>query len=345
MAGIKIDIKTRGAIPDGVTDCSSIINAILIEGNYPYALNGRYIIHESMKFPSNSILYGKNAKIKLGDNCFDNLMRNADFTNGNYNIKIIGEGNFILDHNAVGNIDDLYTRYGKNGVNSYKYQTYAWSNVDDIEMVNINLCDCQHWQLYMQRVTNSEFHHYYQNFYRLTPNQDGIDFGHGCNNIHIHHWRGHSSDDFVCYGIAAHADGGVRDSHWLEGDIHDIEMDHIVIYSAVNGSSCALVVGEGRKLYNINHHDNRLISAGTILYSSYGDVWFNVPPAIDDVHDLTFTDITVDYNSRAALFMFGDNCKNVLGVGIINNTAKNMFESDAASQHNVVINGVDYSTP
>ena len=113
LAHSAIDVRTYGAIPDGVTDSAASINSALLVGNV-IIQNGKFLLSESIKIPSNRTVYIRNAKIKLADTIYDNFLRNSDFVNGNTSVNVIGIGNAVFDGNSVNNLDG-YATYGPTG--------------------------------------------------------------------------------------------------------------------------------------------------------------------------------------------------------------------------------------
>ena len=329
-----IDIRTYGAIPDGVTDCTAAINAALIDGDI-IIQNGIFALSQSIKIPSNRTVYGKTAKLKMKNGTYDNIFRNSDFVNGNTGIKIIGQGNFVLDGNAANN-NDNYATYGKAAsAGAYHYLTIAFARVINFEVSGFSVSDYPHWFMYMQECTFGKVHDIFLNFKTLTVNQDGIDVGGGCNNIELYNIKGCTHDDMFCINTHPGADLLIIPN---VSDTHDINYHDVYSYTTGQGSIFSLCGYGGRKIHDIQFN-NAKMRLGRDLFHSYG---LAITGTKDDQYNISMNNVV----SEAAItdgYVFGvrDNCRDVTVINHVNNTGKPLFfKADGITAERFSINGV-----
>jgi hypothetical protein len=334
------DVRRYGAVPDGTTDCINAINTGLLAGDV-IIQNGVFLISASIKIPSNKTVYIKNAKIKMANSSYDNFFRNSDFSGGNNNINIIGQGMAILDGNSANNDDD-YATYGLRTNSSYRYIGIIFCNVTTFSISGIQVADHPHWTIYLQKSSFGSVHDIYINQYLLTVNQDGIDMGHGSHDIEIYNIKGYTRDDVFAIIVSNYSDLAVRDiPDWNKGNVYNIDYHDVDIYNCAQGSTLALIAGDGGKIYNIDQESMRIRTGGTIWFSNYTGYW-DVDPVKGDTHDITMNNITMDNMSvgRDYLFYFGQSCMDVTATNITNNTGEPMYTLiDGDQSDNVTING------
>lgn len=335
------DIRNFGAVADGVTDCSAAINSAVIAGDI-LIYNGTFLLTQSIKIPSNRTVYIANAKLKMADNSLDNIFRNSDFTNGNSNINIIGQGAALLDGNAANNSDE-YATYGIEGTYGYKYVGLMFCNVDTFEISGVNILNQAHYSIALQKATNGVLHDIYLNQYAAVTNQDGISIIYGCHDLELYNIKGHSRDDFFNFHIGkGNSNLQVRDiSNPYIGDVHDIDIHDIEVFSAQQGGLYAAIVGDGNKEYNISFSDIICHSVGSLFYASYGSGYYDSPPAKTDWYNITMDTILLTENIRAGVFNFGENMKDITITNLTDNSGKTLVVNTGGDQDNVHINGVE----
>jgi len=340
-----IDVRTYGAVPDGTTDCAAAINAALLAGDI-IIQNGVFLITESIKIPSNRTVYGKSAKLKLADNSFDNLFRNADFVNGNANVNIIGLGNFALDCNGTNNDDGNYTTYGLYGENSYKYVGIQIYKTTGFQLKNFSFIDTPHHSIHINKSGGSVGNHsiidnIYFNYKLQLVNQDGLDICWGSHYIDVSNLSGNTDDDFTYMGVGVQAAMlADRSTGFNVGDIHDINFSNYLAKKTLVGRLPSFIAGNGNKIYNINMLNMKALSSGAFLFSNYGEAYSGTPPTVDDFYNITGDNIEVNsipYDD--AVFVFGQSMKDSTFTNVVNNSGKPMTSKVAGTQQNVSING------
>lgn len=338
------DVRTLGASPAGLISCADVVNAGIAGGGEFIFQNGVFLFDKSIKLPSNTTIYIKNAKLKMADESYDNFFRNADFVNGNTNINIVGLGCAVLDGNAANNDDD-YALYPLNGAGVYHYVGIVFCGVSNFTIKNIKYADSAHYHMIIQKSTQGIIDNIFLNQYTTTVNQDGIGLRFGSNNITLSNIRGRTKDDFFSIHIGkGNSDLLVNEiDNWNIGDVHDIEFKDINIYDSVIGALYAGIVGDGNKAYNISFEDCLIITGGCIFYNSYGASFYNTPPAKSDWTGITFDNITINaLNARDAVFMITENMGTLNGTDIVNNTEEDMCVITAGDQDSVLINEIEY---
>lgn len=333
-----IDIRTYGAVPDGATDCSSAINAALLVDDV-IIKNGAFAISSSIKIPSNRTVYGQCAKLKLIDSSFDNHFRNSDFVNGNVNINIIGLGGFSIDGNTAKNNSSDYSAYGgEDSDTMYKASRICFCNVSGFEVKNITTNDRACYFSNLQNCSTGSIHDIFSSIRERTQNQDLICIRHNCNNIDIYNIAGYSFDDWLSFNVGNAVDLSVKITNWQTGDAHDIECWNFNSWGRYDGSICAVIAGDGNKVYNINSHDHTL-RLGCVYFNFYG-AYYTTPPIASDITNITMDNVVVNFNNRDYLFYFGEDCSDLLFTNIVNNTVKGLYTITGGDpSDNVKING------
>jgi polygalacturonase len=340
-----IDVRSYGAVPDGTTDCASAINTAIIAGDI-IIKDGVFLLSESIKIPSNRTAYIKNAKIKMADESYDNFFRNSDFVNGNSNCNIIGQGNAVLDGNAVNN-DDSYATYGGTAFtdNAYHYNGIMFSGVNTFEISGLKMVDRMHFAGLFHKCTNGTIDDIFLNFKTQLANQDGFDFCWGCNNITINNYRVRSSDDTTLLNVG-NKEGFVPKvmANYDSGDIHDIDYTNVIIYGGIDHAALLpIIAGEGNKIYDCSMSNVTAYLIGAVIFSNYVGYW-TIPPAKEDISGITIDNITVVSNSRDYLCVIGESCQNIAITNLTNNSGKALYSEEAALDVvNFKINGVEQS--
>lgn len=339
-----IDIRTYGAVPDGTTDCAGAINAALLVGDV-IIQNGIFLISQSIKIPSNRTVYGKNAKLKLADNSFDNLLTNSDFANGNTNVNIIGLGNFCLDANGTNN-SDAYATYGKRGEFSYKYVGVKMFKVSGFQLKNLTFIDTPHHCVHINKShgsaeTHSIIDNIYFNFKTQALNQDGLDIMWGSSYIDISNIQGKTADDFII--LFAGVNGDLLPDYstgFNVGDVHHITISNYIVKDSANGRFPSICAGNGNKIHDITLNNMKALSSGAFIFSNYGAEFTGTLPSVNDVYNITGDNIQINYmGSDAACFIFGQSIKDSAFTNVVNNSGKLLYQKLAGTQQNVSING------
>lgn len=346
------DVRSLGASPAGLVSCSALVNAGIAGGGEFLFQNGTFLLDESIKIPSNTTIYIKNAKIRMADASYDNFFRNSDFTGGNENVKIIGLGNAVLDGNSANNDDDYATYGGTNQADSYKYMGIMFSGVNGFEISGLKMVDNAHYAILIHKSFGSVGNEaiikdIYLNYYTLTANQDGIDYAWGCHDINVSNCRGYTADDWRIFAAGVTGDFIPRITNWNVGDIYNMTATDDFIFNAKNGSLCALICGEGNKVHDIDISDAKIVSGGSVMFSSYGATFEGDPPIKDDLYNITMDNILVTAITGWVypnLFSIGESCKDITITNLTNNSGKTLYvEGEDLDVENFTINGAQQS--
>jgi hypothetical protein len=339
------DVRTFGAIGNGVTDDITAINNGLITGDITIQ-NGIFLISASIKIPSNRTVYIKNAKIKMADESYDNFFRNSDFVNGNSNINIIGQGNACLDGNVVNNDDD-YATYGPMTSDTiYRYIGICYNKVTTFEISGLTIVDFPHWFMSIGHSSAGVIHDLRLNIYTTTMNQDGIDCGYS-HDIEVYNIYGYAADDFMCHGCSVNKTLGlivVRDDpSYFIGDHYNINIHDCINYSTT-ARGLTLLYGDGNKLHDLKYDNVRIKICVSLFYFGFITPYYETAPTKDDCYNITSDGVIVDIATDAHVIEVFDDCKDVTITNLTNNTGKALY-SEAANLDVVsfLVNGVDQS--
>jgi len=83
---------------NGVTDDTIAIQNAVNSGSIDLPPGSICVVSKAIAIPSYRAIFGRGATLKLKDGASDHVLKNADFTNGNTNIRI---QDLIVDHNGV----------------------------------------------------------------------------------------------------------------------------------------------------------------------------------------------------------------------------------------------------
>lgn len=212
--------------------------------------NGRWILKNSIKLPSNTTLLLKDCYIFLKDNAKDNLITNQDHKNGNENINIIGIGNPVLDGNGSNQ-----GRKGRFDRHSYMFGIY-FNKVKNISIKNIKIGPTTAYGISIEDVENAEISDIYLNQDGKQPNQDGVNVSGPAKNIVIKNIYGNSGDDSVAIGalLKVKDEENIWRTFFHEGeggDIENVTIQNVRTRVLESGNNIRLLCGDGRKLRNV----------------------------------------------------------------------------------------------
>jgi hypothetical protein len=356
LSSLGIDIRSTGAIPDGTTDCSTAIAAALSTGGDIIFKDGTFLIRAATSIPSNRTVYIRNAKIKMADDVYDPFFRNSDFTGGNANITITGQGSAVLlcdawSHRDVGvtpNASDYHTYGGLTppGViqpNMYKYYGLAFCNVDVFNISGLTFSDYMHWNTILQNATNGIIKDIYFNFKQINVafNADGINFMWGCNNIDVSNLRGCTGDDFIGFCTGRQTVVGFNITNYYQGTIHHITLSNLFLYRTPE-RGIAWSVEKDVAVHDITFNNVR------IHYSTFHTIIttiavLNALPDKEDFYNILYNNLTVDSLNDIygeAVLKNTLNCEHVSFVNLVNNTGKPNVVNTATSRYDFSVNGV-----
>lgn len=238
-----IDAKQFGAIADGITDDTVILQDYLDNGQGVYLFpKGVYSISGLDINPDSKLIFEKGSILALRDNSDRPVLQNKNFqgsTNTDKNIEIYGleiEGN-EANQISVG-VSDPYTGEPTAGVRFF--------GVENLKIINAKINKAKKYGIWLSRITNGVFNDIEFNQSLLTiSNQDGIHFNGLCYNLEISNIRGVTNDDM----IALNADDVAQGANVSFGEIKNATIKDVIFDNNLNGI--------------------RLLSAGNLLDQIY----------------------------------------------------------------------------
>lgn len=267
----------------GHSDSAAINEALSQPGEC--VLSGHYVINASILMTSDTTLTLDNASIRLVDGSRDNLVRNADQSvggRGNANLKIQCTGTARLYSNPV-------SESGPRG------QGLLFQNVQGLHVSGLTIGPVYTAAAMQFAVTDGHWSDIELAQDVTTTNQDGIDIGPGCRQIHIDSVRGRTGDDG--FSIFAKNTGGnvteystamsVEERHISEIYISNISVD-------VGINPVRLQAGDGSRLSRVfvSNFTNLRSTIATVTGASSGVLQFGstkyvtTEPSPDDLSEI-----------------------------------------------------------
>jgi len=342
-----VDIRLYGAKCDGITNDVSAINNTLADGD-ALIQDCTVLIGSSILIPSNRTLYLSNCKIRIADNSWDNIFRNANPDTGNVNVSVIALGNAVIDHNTSGNNDPNYVNYGgqsHSAQNLYKAGTFFFCNTTNFNVKGLTFSDRPHYCASIQQSSFGEITDIFFNHYTDCTNQDGIQNIFGTHHVTYKRVFGRTGDDFVSiflgtfFGTLFYP----LPNYNLYGHCHNIVWDDMIIHSAQH--SFILICGDGKKIYDVTFKNAYVIYN---LFMAYiNSTYCSIPSTKDECYNINVENVEIK-NSYAwcANLELGTNMKNV-SASFINPSSRYAYRvwmrTPAYVLENVSVNGVQLS--
>lgn len=236
-----INAKQAGAIGDGVTDDTSILQTYLNNGQGTYIFPKSDYLVSGLDVNSNSkLIFEKGARLILKNNSDRPVLQNKNFSsNVDKNIEIYGleiEGN-EANQIKVG-VSAPYVNEPTSGVRFF--------GVENLKIISAKINKARTYGIWISRVKNGVFRDIEFNQSLLTiDNQDGIHFNGLCYNLDISNIRGVTNDDM----IALNANDVAQGVNVSLGEIKNATIRDVVFNNNLNGI--------------------RLLSAGNLLDQIY----------------------------------------------------------------------------
>jgi len=336
-----IDVRTYGALGDGSTNDIAAINQCLQENKRVLINNGIFIINSSIIIPSNTHLYLKNCIVKLGNGCFDNVIRNQN-QSGDTNIRVIGLGNVELNQNAANNNDTISrTTYGESSTLSWKYLCVFMCNVDNFQLKNYKVNDYCAWSHLIQRCSNGVIDNIWINQSTVIQTQDGIDIGHGSHDITVSNIYGRSGDDFIA--IVSWSGGSFVNRSYMSGHTYNLTFTNIYPYYINVANCCRILAGDGGKITDIDFSSLKCNSTAHNWLIVGSDLYPATPPVNADIKDITI-DIgyikTIGTPTDKVISLISS-CSNIFITNLVNDSGKALIET-SRTPANIWVNGTQY---
>lgn len=257
-------------------------------------------ISRAILLPSNTTVILKNCTITQADETFDNVFRgeNVILDDNDYvyvpedisqlkNIKIIGEGNAVINGPSVNKV--INSKYAVGHEFGARTHQIDFTNVEGLEIRNITFNRTRGWCIELEFVSHFELSDLV--FHTAgVKNGDGIDIRGGCKYGNVYNISGDTGDDTIafnthvsllssqfssfpnstCYyplefGYKYNIKKCTQDP--TSADIHDVSLNNI---SKEGGSYhiCIFLAMYGHRIYNISM-SNLLVSGDVVVPSDY----------------------------------------------------------------------------
>lgn len=236
-----VDAKQFGAVSDGITDDTAILQSYLNSGQGIYLFpKGNYSVSGLDVNSYSQLYFEEGAVLTLRDNSNRSVLQNKNFSvNTDKNIEIYGieiEGN---EANQIKNsVTPPYTGEPTVGLRFF--------GVENLKIIGAKINKARTYGIWLSRIKNGVFRDIEFNQSIATiDNQDGIHFNGLCYNLEISNIRGVTNDDM----IALNADDVSQGSNVSFGEIKNVTIKDVIFNNNLNGI--------------------RLLSAGSLLDQIY----------------------------------------------------------------------------
>ncbi len=212
-----------------------------------------WIIEDTVKLHSGSVLILQNAHLRLADGVVCNMFSNYDESNSDITIK--GVGRAILDggtHNGLYEVNGIARSVSKYpGRNAYENCTVIFKCVERLLIDNITVRDQRYWAICLCAVTNSRVANIHFESSSNVPNQDGVDLLPGCHDVIIENITGCTGDNVVALNstrdeLYPYTPKSLRDSN-----IYNVTIRNLMIYCVGGCALIRLLNHDGCKIYNV----------------------------------------------------------------------------------------------
>jgi hypothetical protein len=175
---------------------------VIVEPTPPGEDREEWLLEEALELPSYTTLVLVGATIRLIDGANDNILRNADFDDGNSEIHVAGIGQARLDGNA-----ENQKRHGEQIYETFGIHFY---NVDTITLTGITVGPTECWGICLENVLNVRVSDIAFAQDGATPNQDGLHITGPAEQITVSGITGTCGDDAVIArsGLGLYGSGG-----------------------------------------------------------------------------------------------------------------------------------------
>ncbi len=225
-----------------------------------------WIIDKTILLPSDMTVILSNCHLRMADGVMCQMFTNSnDLTEiGNTvqgeqkNIRIIGEGNAVLDGGEETPLNEGTSR--KNGLPSIRYNvTIGLHNVSGFVLDNFTIRDQRWWAIRCSYADNGRISNLHfelterEEKYHRWRNQDGIDLRIGCHDVVIENITGETGDDVIAL-TALSRKGGSDYGDIVAGKssyIHHVCIDKVFAFC----NFCAIVrllSQQGNKIHDIS---------------------------------------------------------------------------------------------
>lgn len=221
-----VNVEWFGAIGDGITNNTAILQQVLDNYNKIYFPPGMYNVSGIDVKSNTTLLFGNNAKIFLINNSDRPAIQNKNFSADiDSNITIIGLTLLGNDENQIHTgVTPPYTGEYTSGIRFF--------GVKNLVIKDVNITRARTFGIWCARINGGTFHNIYfnQKMSGIPDNQDGLHINGPSRNIDIRNIWGRTNDDHV----AINADDGYLGVNWSQGQITNVVIDGVKSDTSLN---------------------------------------------------------------------------------------------------------------
>ncbi len=228
-------------------------------------------IDEAIVLHTGSYVILDNCYMRLKDDTYTNFFVNdASLSKWwkketrNYDIKIIGKGNALLDGGKPNDlIENNFTIYDENGNFAGRRTIHGFSNcftnigilmqnVERVEVAGIRFIRPRYWCMNFEYCAWGHVHDIVFDADGQSPNQDGCDIREGCHNFLVENLSGRTGDDMLAMTNFGHPQRRVGNEPTdMDPDIHDIVVRDIRATMSHRCDIMRMLCRGEAKIYNV----------------------------------------------------------------------------------------------
>lgn len=195
--------------------------------------------------PSNvTVVLEDDAYLRVEDAAKVAAIRNSDLANGNTNVRVIGTGGAVIDHNAA-------NQGGQVVVNPWQNVTVLLVKCSQSRISGIQIKGSNGWGLSPQACTDSDFDNITFRQDGAVPRQGGVNTADGGSDLRFNKLRGTTYDDFVALVSRTNADyayagtGGTLRRVFIDDVVGDCRNFRMVRILGSDGNEISTIRGNG----------------------------------------------------------------------------------------------------
>lgn len=257
----KAEATDAKMINKAVTEAARIGESVVIPMHNERTGRDIWNIEETISLADNSVIFLRNAHLRLADGAVCNMFANSSARNSDdnvirqRNIHMIGSGAALLDggiHNKLYENNGIARKVMKKSSHHVTENCMLFfRNVENLVIENIAVKDQRYWAFYLSNVSCGRISNINFSTAGNVPNQDGVDLGKGCNNIIIENIRGCVGDDMIALCATGNGIYGTSPENKRDGDICNVTIRNIMGYGVGGCALIRILNHDGFKIYNI----------------------------------------------------------------------------------------------
>ena len=282
--------QIQAAVDDfGATPCTVVVRANGPDDLSGYSAADRdsgWLIDSTLSLPSFTTLVLEGSYLFLDNNVDDQIITNNDYTNGNRDIAILGQGAAHIDGNPTN--QTRTTRFDLVGI--------AFVNVSGITMKGFAHGPTNCWGILTEDATNCRAHDIEFRQTGSTQNQDGWKTIGPASNIVATHLSGTFGDDVVSAQSAEEAYGS-------GGEVKNVTYSNITAEAVTNVSSLVRTTPESGKPISGVTASNMTIEGNVSNVLKIG--WEHTPtqPTADEHRNINISNVTAADTKDTAVYV------------------------------------------